>query len=112
MQPTSYQAPQLSPTEATPQRVRDEFVSILVAAFGTVSRIPNASPNPIQLRNDVERFVRGAIRDAGADFDEPTPEALQAVIRSWREKGGTFLGDATLIQHHSNEMSKLVNLIA
>jgi hypothetical protein len=112
MNPSSYQAPQLSPAEATPERVRDELVACLLNAFGSVRRIPNASPNPIQLRNDVERFVRRAVQDAGGDYERPSTEALNAVIHEWRKQGGSFIGDATLIQHHSNEMSKLINQIA
>lgn len=112
MQAKVYQAPRLSPQEATPQRVRDELVACLMNAFGSVPRIPNAAPNPIQLRNDVDRFVRNALEEAGADYDRPTAQSLHAVIRQWRERGGSFIGDAAMIQHHSNEMSKLVGQLA
>lgn len=111
METMTYKAPELSREEATPRRVRDELANCLVTAFGSVRRMPNASPNPIQLRNDVDRFIRGIFADAGANYDEPTAESLRAVLDEWRKQGGTFIGDATVIQHHWTEMNKLVSQI-
>ncbi|MFQ5552586.1 MAG: hypothetical protein ACE5EW_02585 [Thermoplasmata archaeon] len=106
----SYRAPSVPAEELTPQFVRDELLRCFESANGEFYQILNQPIADEVLREQVHQFVTGVFQECGASFEEPTKEGIQVSIEQCRTNAAQMMGDqgADVIQHHYDEMMKLV----
>lgn len=65
-------------------------------------------PPDAELRKTVEGAVRFAFRSVKADFQNPTPQSLVAVIGKLAEQASAMGTPADIIAHHKQQLSRVV----
>ncbi len=106
-----YKAPDIPKDKVTPTLVRDELLKCFESANKEFMDVLNQPTNDAQLKAQVRQFVTGSFQSCGASFDQPTKDGIVTAIGQCKANAEAMMGQkgASIIQHHYNEMMKLVN---
>jgi phosphoglycolate phosphatase-like HAD superfamily hydrolase len=107
----TYKAPDVLSERVTPEFVRDELLSCFESAnreFATLLKQPVSDE---QLKQQVKQFVESVFINCGASYTEPTKEGILTAMNQCRSNAEKMMGPqgAGIIQHHYDEMMKLVD---
>jgi hypothetical protein len=106
-----YAAPNISDKEVTPVLVRDELLKCFESANGEFARLLHQPVTDEQLRAQVKSFVEGVFSQCGVSYVSPTKEGIVTAISECKRNAEKMMGSqgSSIIQHHYDEMMKLVN---
>ena len=107
----SYKAPDVPDDQVTPTFVRDQLLLCFESANGEFMRILNQPVTDEQLKQQVRSFVEGVFSNCGVSYVSPTKAGIVTAISECRRNAESMMGPqgASIIQHHYDEMMKLVN---
>ena len=105
-----YKAPDIPKEEVTPVLVRDELLKCFESANKEFLHVLNQPTSDEAIKTQVRQFVAGSFQSCGASFDQPTKEGIISAIDTCRSNAQSMMGSrgAGIIQHHYDEMMKLV----
>lgn len=107
----SYKAPNVPKDRINPEFVRDELLRCFESAnreFATLMKQPVTDE---QLKAQVKQFVEGVFAQCGVNYVHPSKTGIQLAIDQCKGNAERMMGPrgASVIQHHYQEMMKLVN---
>ena len=107
----TYTAPDVPDNKITPVFVRDELLKCFESANGEFARILHQPVTDEQLRQQVKAFVEGVFSQCGVSYVAPTREGIVTAISECKRNAEQMMGSrgAEIIEHHYDEMMKLVN---
>lgn len=107
----TYTAPDVPGDKITPVLVRDELLKCFESANGEFARILHQPVTDEQLRQQVKAFVEGVFSQCGVSYVAPTKEGIVTAISECKKNAEQMMGSrgAEIIEHHYEEMMKLVN---
>lgn len=134
---TVYKAPNIPEEQINPTIVRDELLKCFESANREFSKTMNLQEqqkttqqqpllqaqkdsnnnnNPQQneeqrLKQQVRQFVTNVFQNCGVDFENPKKEGIVMAIEECKKNAEAMMGPGgrDIIEHHYNEMMKLVN---
>ncbi len=106
----TYKAPEVPDDKVTPQFVRDQLLLCFESANKEFARLLNQKVSDSQLREQVINFVKTIFSSCGVSFDNPTKEGIISAIQQCKANAEKMMGNEgrEIIEHHYNEMMKLV----
>ena len=106
-----YTAPDVARAALTTQFVRDELLHCFESANREFMRVLNQSVTDEALKQQVSQFVQGVFSQCGVSYTDPTKEGILAAMAECKGNAEKMMGPqgAGIIQHHYDEMMKLVN---
>jgi len=106
----AYKAPNIPADTITPVVVRDELLKCFESANKEFARLINQPATEEALRTQVKRFVDDVFQKCGVSYDNPTKAGIKTAIDTCKKNAEAFMGaqGANIIQHHYQEMIKLV----
>ncbi len=106
----AYKAPNIPADSVTPVVVRDELLKCFESANREFARLINQPATDEALRTQVKRFVDDVFQKCGVSFDSPTKAGIKTAIDTCKKNAEALMGPqgANIIQHHYQEMIKLV----
>ncbi len=107
----TYKAPDVPTDRITPEFVRDELLTCFESAnreFATLLKQPVTDE---QLKQQVKQFVESVFVNCGASYTNPTKDGILIAMNQCRSNAEKMMGPqgAGIIQHHYDEMMKLVD---
>ena len=107
----TYKAPEILNERVTPEFVRDELLRCFESANKEFMTILNQPVTDEQLRQQVRQFVEGVFVNCGVSYADPTKQGILTAISQCKSNAEKMMGPqgAAIIQHHYDEMMKLVN---
>jgi hypothetical protein len=107
----SYRAPDVSDREVTAQFVRDELLRCFESANREFAMLLNQPVTDEQLKQQVSQFVKGVFSQCGVSYVDPTKKGILTAISQCKANAEIMMGPAgtSVIDHHYEEMMKLVN---
>jgi hypothetical protein len=109
--PNSYSSPNVPADRVTPQLVRDELLNCFESANREFSTLLKQPVTDEALKEQVKTFVQTVFSGCGVSFDNPTKQGILSAINECKAKAERMMGPqgSGIIQHHYDEMMKLVN---
>jgi len=109
--PESYRAPDVPDSQVTTTFVRDQLLVCFESANREFMRVLNQPVTDEQLRQQVKTFVEGVFSQCGVSYVSPTKQGIVAAISQCKSNAEKMMGPqgASIIEHHYEEMIKLVN---
>ncbi len=106
-----YTAPNVARAMLTTQFVRDELLQCFESANREFVRLLGQPVTDEALKQQVRQFVQGVFSQCGVSYTDPTKEGILAAIVECKSNAEKMMGPqgAGIIQHHYDEMMKLVN---
>lgn len=106
-----YRAPDVQDKDVTPEFVRDELLVCFESANGEFARLMNQPITDEALKQQVKDFIVSTFASCGAKFENPTKQGIILAISQCKGNAEKMMGPkgAEIIQHHYDEMMKLVN---
>lgn len=106
-----YTAPNVARAALTTQFVRDELLRCFESANKEFMRVLGQPFTDEALKVQVRQFVQGVFSHCGVSYTDPTKEGILAAIAECKSNAEKMMGPqgAGIIQHHYDEMMKLVN---
>jgi len=106
-----YKAPTLEGVIVTPELVRDELLVCFESANKEFSKLMAQPVTDEALKGQVRMFVESVFQKCGASFTTPTKWGITTAIGECKTNAETMMGPqgTNIIQHHYEEMMKLVN---
>jgi hypothetical protein len=106
-----YKAPQIEDDLVSPELVRDELLNCFQSANKEFATLLNQPVTDEILKQQVRGFVEGVFSQCGVSFTNPTKEGILSAISQCKSNAEKMMGPqgADIIQHHYDEMMKLVN---
>ncbi len=106
-----YKAPALTGLTVTPELVRDELLVCFESANKEFYRLLAQPVTDDALKGQVRGFVESVFQKCGASFTNPTKWGIITAIGECKTNAETMMGPqgADIINHHYQEMMKLVN---
>lgn len=110
---TGYRAPDIAASKVTPQLVRDELLTCFQSANREFATLLDQPVTDDQLKQQVNQFVRSVFSQCGVNFDHPTKQGISVAMAQCRSNAEKMMGPkgASIIQHHYDEMMKLVSVL-
>jgi len=107
----TYVAPDVRDGDVTPQLVRDELLKCFESANKEFAELLNQPVTDEQLKQQVRQFVEGVFSQCGVSYVNPTKEGILSAISQCKANAEMMMGPAgaDVIEHHYDEMMKLVN---
>ena len=107
----TYKAPDVSSERVTPEFVRDELLRCFESANREFATLLNQPVTDEQLKQQVKQFVESVFINCGVSYTEPTKEGILTAMNQCKSNAEKMMGPqgAGVIQHHYDEMTKLVN---
>jgi len=107
----TYKAPNVSSDRVTPEFVRDELLSCFESANREFATLLNQPVTDEQLKQQVKQFVESVFVNCGASYTDPTKQGILTAMNQCRTNAEKMMGPqgAGIIQHHYDEMMKLVD---
>jgi hypothetical protein len=107
----AYTAPDVPAEKVTPEFVRDELLNCFESANREFAKLLNQPVTDEELKEQVKRFVQSVFGNCGVSFENPTKEGILVAINQCRANAEKMMGPrgAEMIQHHYDEMMKLVD---
>jgi hypothetical protein len=107
----TYKAPDVPSDRITPEFVRDELLSCFESANREFATLLNQPVTDEQLKQQVKQFVESVFVNCGASYMDPTKEGILTAMSQCRTNAEKMMGlqGAGIIQHHYDEMMKLVD---
>ncbi len=107
----TYKAPYVPSDRITPEFVRDELLSCFESANREFATLLNQPVTDEQLKQQVKQFVESVFVNCGASYTDPTKEGILTAMSQCRTNAEKMMGlqGAGIIQHHYDEMMKLVD---
>jgi len=107
----TYNAPDIPTTQITGELVRDELLRCFESANREFLRLLNQPVNDEALKTQVKQFVEGVFQSCGVSYAEPTKTGILTAISQCKINAEKMMGPkgADIINHHYNEMMKLVD---
>ena len=108
---STYVAPNIPDEKVTPAFVRDQLLLCFESANGEFMRILHQPVTDEQLKQQVKSFVEGVFSQCGVSYVAPTRAGIETAISECKRNAESTMGSqgASIIQHHYDEMMKLVN---
>ncbi len=106
-----YAAPNVASAALTPRFVRDELLRCFESANKEFMRLLGQPVTDEALKTQVRQFVQGVFSQCGVSYTNPTKEGILAAIAECKSNAEKMMGPqgTGIIQHHYDEMMKLVN---
>jgi hypothetical protein len=106
-----YKAPDVPTEQVTPEFVRDQLLTCFESANKEFATLLNQPVTDEQLKQQVKQFVESVFVNCGASYTDPTKEGILTAMNQCRTNAEKMMGPqgAGIIQHHYNEMMKLVD---
>jgi phosphoglycolate phosphatase-like HAD superfamily hydrolase len=106
-----YKAPDVPSDRITPEFVRDELLTCFESANREFATLLNQPVTDEQLKQQVKQFVESVFVNCGASYTDPTKEGILTAMNQCRANAEKMMGlqGAGIIQHHYDEMMKLVD---
>ena len=106
-----YVAPDVPDDKLTPVLVRDELLKCFESANGEFAKVLHQPVTDEQLKQQVKTFVEGVFSQCGVSYVAPTKEGIVIAISECKRNAEQMMGSkgAEIIEHHYDEMMKLVN---
>jgi hypothetical protein len=106
-----YKAPQIDTNQVTPDLVRDELLTCFQSANKEFATLLNQPVTDEILKQQVKGFVESIFSQCGVSFANPTKDGILAAISQCRSNAEKMMGPqgAAIIEHHYDEMMKLVS---
>jgi len=110
----TYKAPDVPSDTITPEFVRDELLSCFESANREFAMLLNQPVTDEQLKQQVKQFVESVFVNCGASYTQPTKGGILTAMNQCRSNAEKMMGPqgAGIIQHHYDEMMKLVDRLA
>ena len=110
----TYTAPSIPDRQVTPQLVRDELLNCFESANREFSTLMNQPVADEALKQQVKTFVQTVFVGCGANFENPTKQGILTAIAQCKANAQRMMGPkgSGIIQHHYDEMMKLVNRLS
>jgi hypothetical protein len=107
----TYKAPDVPSDRITPEFVRDELLNCFQSANKEFATLLNQPVTDEQLKHQVKQFVESVFVSCGASYTDPTKEGILTAMMQCRTNAEKMMGlqGAGIIQHHYDEMMKLVD---
>ena len=107
----TYTAPDIPSDRITPEFVRDELLTCFESANREFATLLNQPVTDEQLKQQVKQFVESVFVNCGASYTDPTKEGILTAMNQCRTNAEKMTGPqgAGIIQHHYDEMMKLVD---
>ena len=107
----TYRAPDVPDDKVTPVLVRDELLKCFESANGEFAAMLHQSVTDEQLKQQVKAFVEGVFTQCGVSYVAPTKDGIMTAISECKRNAEQMMGagGAEVIEHHYQEMMKLVN---
>ena len=107
----TYKAPDVPNEKVTPEFVREELLRCFESANKEFMTVLNQPVTDEQLRQQVRQFVEGVFVNCGVSYAEPTKQGILSAISQCKSNAEGMMGPqgAGIIEHHYEEMMKLVN---
>jgi hypothetical protein len=107
----TYRAPNVPDSTVTPIFVRDQLLECFESANREFARLLNQPVTDEQLKQQVRTFVEGVFSQCGVSYVRPTKDGIVAAIAECKSNAQNMMGPkgASIIEHHYEEMMKLVN---
>src|SRR5690242_16902307 len=107
----TYRAPEVPNEKVTPELVRDELLRCFESANKEFMTLLNQSVTDEQVKQQVRQFVEGVFANCGVSYIDPTKDGILTAISQCKSNAEKMMGPqgAGIIQHHYEEMMKLVN---
>jgi hypothetical protein len=107
----TYTAPNLPPDRVTPILVRDELLKCFQSANREFMDVLHQPVTDEQLKEQVRQFVNGVFQSCGVSIENPTKEGIVTAIEQCKSNAQKMMGPkgTEIIDHHYEEMMKLVN---
>ena len=111
---TTYKAPELPDARITPELVRDELLTCFESANREFATLLNQPVTDEALKQQVRFFVESVFSKCGASYTNPTKEGILVAIDECKANAEKMMGPqgTDIINHHYDEMMKLVNRLA
>jgi hypothetical protein len=106
-----YKAPDVPDDVVTPTFVRDQLLECFASANREFADLLHQPVTDEQLRQQVRAFVEGVFSQCGVSYVSPTKDGIEAAISQCKSNAEKMMGPqgAEIINHHYEEMMKLVN---
>ena len=107
----TYRSPDVKGIDVTPLFVRDELLTCFESANREFARILNQPVTDDALKQQVRTFVESVFSQCGVSYNNPTKEGIMTAISECKSNAEKMMGPqaAGIIQHHFEEMMRLVN---
>ncbi len=107
----TYKAPDIPTSQINGELVRDELLRCFESANREFLRLLNQPVNDEALKTQVKQFVEGVFQSCGVSYAEPTKTGILTAISQCKINAEKMMGPkgADIINHHYNEMMKLVD---
>jgi len=107
----TYKAPEVVSDKITPEFVRDELLRCFESANKEFMTLLNQPVTDEQIKQQVRQFVESVFVNCGASYTDPTKQGILTAINQCRSNAEKMMGPpgAEIIQHHYDEMMKLVD---
>jgi hypothetical protein len=107
----TYRAPEVPNEKVTPEFVRDELLRCFESANKEFMTLLNQPVTDEQVKQQVRQFVEGVFVNCGVSYADPTKDGILTAISQCKSNAEKMMGlqGAGIIQHHYEEMMKLVN---
>ena len=100
----------------TPEKARDIVVKCFIEAqretFLHATQRLGSSADPESIRRNMTASVRMTFKEAGYDFDHPTPEALGAVVQRLGRAAMAWGTPEEVIRHHQGQIEKVLKKLS
>jgi nitrogen fixation/metabolism regulation signal transduction histidine kinase len=109
--PRTYTAPDVPKEKLTTQLARDELLDCFESANREFSKLQEQTITDQALKEQVKNFVESVFSNCGVNFENPTKEGILLAINQCKANAEKMMGPqgAQIIEHHYNEMMKLLN---
>jgi len=107
----TYTAPDVSADKLTPVFVRNELLSCFQSANTEFMKLLGQPFTDQGIKQQVQTFVETVFSECGVSYAEPTKAGIVAAISQCKSNAEQMMGPqgASIIQHHYDEMMKLVD---
>lgn len=109
----TYKAPDVKASDVTPEFVRDQLLLCFESANKEFSKLLNQNVDDKLLREQVLNYVKTVFQGCGVSFENPTKEGIITAINQCKANAERMMGEKgrEIIDHHYNEMMKLVRML-
>lgn len=97
-------------SKVTPSAVRDAIVECFYQAHCSDSELGDTESSQEATKEYTRKIVEKAFTDSDGNFESPTKESILAAMVSLQQFAKNFR-DQSIIQKHTVEIMKLVNLL-
>src|SRR5215470_12859536 len=107
----TYTAPDVPQSKINGEFVRDELLRCFESANKEFLTLLNQPFTDEGLKLQVKQFVEGVFQNCGVSYSSPTKNGILTAIIQCKSNAENMMGPqgAEIIQHHYDEMIKLVN---